>query len=407
MPSPRPFSVAALALYVLFLLSRAAAADARRIGARSRPTNARPSSPNPARRRRCIWGWTVPACRLASPRWTAGAASRPTGWPRPREVKLATVWTAEIRTADGLPERDPGSVSYSAAVESAASRSTDPRPAPFAQRAYREAQRRGFDTAPRRVIIGDGAEWIWNLAAEQFPGAIEIVDLYHAKGHLSDVAKALHGPGTDLAARWGKARRRMSGVSVPGLVLAGGRSSRMGRPKALLPAGAETFVGRIARTPPRRRRRPARGPGARGGPRGADRRRARRSRAPSARRREPRSGPRPALVPRGRPRRWSTSRWSQPAPSARSSSAIAAPAPPSSGRPAGTPPGHGHPVVFGRTLVAALRRADPATGAKPVVRAHDAEAEDVVIDDPGAFTDIDTPDEYRRAFGALPPPLPA
>ena len=131
----------------------------------------------------------------------------PDGVAKTREVKLATVWTAETRTADGLPERDPGSVSYSAAVESAASRSTDPRPAPFAQRAYREARRRGFDTAPRRVILGDGAEWIWNLAAEQFPGAIEIVDLYHAKGHLSDVAKALYGPGTDLAARWGKTRR--------------------------------------------------------------------------------------------------------------------------------------------------------------------------------------------------------
>ena len=113
--------------------------------------------------------------------------------------------------SDNIPERDPGSVSYSAAVESAASRPTDPQPAPFAQRAYREARRRGFDTAARRVVIGDGAEWIGNLAAEQFPGAIEIVDLYHAKGYLSEVAKALYGPlygpGTDLAARWGKARR--------------------------------------------------------------------------------------------------------------------------------------------------------------------------------------------------------
>ena len=47
------------------------------------------------------------------------------------------------------------------------------RRSPFAQRAYREARWRGFDTAARRVIIGDGAEWIWHLAAEQFPGAIE------------------------------------------------------------------------------------------------------------------------------------------------------------------------------------------------------------------------------------------
>ena len=132
---------------------------------------------------------------------------QPDGSAKTREVKLATVWTAETRNADGLPERDPGSVSYSAAVESAASRPTDPLPSAFAQRAYREARRRGFDTAARRVLIGDGAEWIWNLSAEQFPGAIEIVDIYHAKGHLCDVAKAIHGAGTDLAAQWGKDRR--------------------------------------------------------------------------------------------------------------------------------------------------------------------------------------------------------
>ena len=40
----------------------------------------------------------------------------------------------------------------------------------------------------------------------------------------------------------------MTRMVVPGIVLSGGRSSRMGRPKALLPAGAETFVGRIVRT---------------------------------------------------------------------------------------------------------------------------------------------------------------
>ena len=103
--------------------------------------------------------------------------------------------------------RDSGSVSYNAAVESASSRDTDPLPSAFAQRAYREAQRRGFDTAARRVVIGDGAPWIWQLAAEQFPGAIEIVDIYHAKQHLCDVAKTLYGPGTDLADQWARDRR--------------------------------------------------------------------------------------------------------------------------------------------------------------------------------------------------------
>ena len=125
---------------------------------------------------------------------------------RTREVKLAVVWTAEARDDDGRPVRDPGSVSYNAAVESAASRDTDPQTPPFAQRVSRETQRRGFDTAPRQVVLGDGANWIWNLAGEQFPDAIEIVDVYHAKQHLSDAAKALHGAGTDEADAWARQR---------------------------------------------------------------------------------------------------------------------------------------------------------------------------------------------------------
>ena len=132
---------------------------------------------------------------------------QPDGSAKTREVKLVTVWTAEGGDKQGRPLRDPGSVSYNAAVESAASRDTDPQPAAFAQRVHREAQRRGFDTAARRVVVGDGAPWIWNLSAEQFPGAIEIVDIYHDKQHLCDVAKAIYGAGTDLAGRWAKDRQ--------------------------------------------------------------------------------------------------------------------------------------------------------------------------------------------------------
>ena len=67
--------------------------------------------------------------------------------------------------------------------------------------------RRGFDQARRRVVLGDGAVWIWNLADEQFPGAIRVVDLFHAKGHQWDVAKAIYGPGSDLGEQWAKKRR--------------------------------------------------------------------------------------------------------------------------------------------------------------------------------------------------------
>jgi CTP:molybdopterin cytidylyltransferase MocA len=62
---------------------------------------------------------------------------------------------------------------------------------------------------------------------------------------------------------------------------------------------------------------------------------------------------------------------------------------------------HGHPVIFSRTLFPELQRADPSLGAKPVVRAHAAEMIEVPVDDEGAFTDIDTPEEYERVFGPL------
>ena len=54
------------------------------------------------------------------------------------------------------------------------------------------------------MILGDGAHWIWNIADELFPNAIQIVDLFHAKERLWEVAKALYGAGTDLAAEWAR-----------------------------------------------------------------------------------------------------------------------------------------------------------------------------------------------------------
>ena len=124
------------------------------------------------------------------------------GWSKTREVKLVTLWTAEKRDPHGVPMRDPGSVSHSAAIESAASRDTDKEQSDFAQRVEREARRRGFPQAQRRVILGDGARWIWGIAQEVFPGAIQIVDLFHTKEHLWGVAKAIYGAPGSLAEKW-------------------------------------------------------------------------------------------------------------------------------------------------------------------------------------------------------------
>lgn len=59
---------------------------------------------------------------------------------------------------------------------------------------------------------------------------------------------------------------------------------------------------------------------------------------------------------------------------------------------------HGHPVLVDRRLFEAVRRADPSEGVKPVVRAHVSAEGDVEVDDEGAFVDIDTPDDYARFF---------
>ena len=131
---------------------------------------------------------------------------QPDGSSKTREVKLVTIWSAEGRDKEGTPVRDAGSISYSAAIESAAQKDTDATPSEFAARVEREATRRGFDRAARQAVLGDGAIWIWNLADEHFPHAVQIVDRFHAKQHLSDVSKSIYGAGTDLAQQWASER---------------------------------------------------------------------------------------------------------------------------------------------------------------------------------------------------------
>lgn len=74
----------------------------------------------------------------------------------------------------------------------------------FGAHLWVEAQRRGVSKAQRLIVIGDGAHWIWNLADEHFPGAIQILDWYHASAYVWQAAHALYGEGTDLAIHWAK-----------------------------------------------------------------------------------------------------------------------------------------------------------------------------------------------------------
>ena len=135
------------------------------------------------------------------------AGKQPDGTAKTREAKLVTIWTADRHDRNGIPVRDPGSVSYNAAIESAAMSDTDVDVSPFAQRVRREARRRGVDDAHEVIAIGDGARWIWNLIDEEFPDAVQIIDLYHAKGTLSTAAKAIFGADNEYGAEWAKLRR--------------------------------------------------------------------------------------------------------------------------------------------------------------------------------------------------------
>ncbi len=135
-------------------------------------------------------GTGVPVVRAE----TEGRQGKIDGQPaHTREAKLGCVFTQTMVDEDGYPVRDEASTTYTGAIETAEQ---------FARRIYSEAWQRGWGRAHKRVVIGDGAEWIWNLSQQCFPQAIEIVDLYHARQHLWDLARKLH-PGDDVAQkRW-------------------------------------------------------------------------------------------------------------------------------------------------------------------------------------------------------------
>lgn len=104
------------------------------------------------------------------------------GSAKTREAKLGCVFTQTAFDENGRPIRDPASTTFTGAIETAAE---------FGWRLYTEAVRRGLFEAKRVVVLSDGAAWIKNIVQTHFPGAIHIIDLYHAKEHVMDLGRAL------------------------------------------------------------------------------------------------------------------------------------------------------------------------------------------------------------------------
>jgi len=123
---------------------------------------------------------------------TLGRSGKTDGQPaHTREAKLGCVFTQTTWDKKGYAIRDPDSTTYVAAIEPAEE---------FGKRIYLEAWKRDWSHAETKVVMGDGAEWIWNIADQHFPGAIQIVDLFHARQHLWDLARKLY-PNQDAEQR--------------------------------------------------------------------------------------------------------------------------------------------------------------------------------------------------------------
>jgi hypothetical protein len=106
-----------------------------------------------------------------------------------REVKVGVV--VPVRSSASGEWRE--AASYAAGLEPAAA---------FGRRLALEAHCRGLEGAGRVAVLGDGAEWIWQLAAEHFPHATQIVDWFHASERVWDLGRALFGAETVETTTW-------------------------------------------------------------------------------------------------------------------------------------------------------------------------------------------------------------
>lgn len=137
------------------------------------------------------------------------------GSARTREVKLGCIFTQTGLDKEGHPQRDPDSTTYVGAIESSTL---------FGWRMYAEALRRGLEQAQTVIVLTDGQRYNRTITQTHFPGAVHIVDLFHAYEHLTGIARILWGPEAESPKAWrdlleaGDIKRLVSkaGKNLPG-----------------------------------------------------------------------------------------------------------------------------------------------------------------------------------------------
>jgi hypothetical protein len=218
--------------------AQAAAVRERSVLITSRKVVPLPPSPLPDKLYGVIDGTGVPM----TAKETAGRDGKgEDGRARTREVKLAVFFTQDKLDDHGYPVREPGSSSYIATFEPASV---------FAGLVEAEGIRRGAGHVRQMTIIGDGAAWIWNIATAKFPGATQIVDLYHAREHVSDLARSLEFMPGDQKDAWLAARMEdLDHGDIDGICRAARAYSLVGLKKAEL----DTALGYFENNAPRMR----------------------------------------------------------------------------------------------------------------------------------------------------------
>lgn len=150
-----------------------------------------------------------------------------------REVKLGCVFTSTATDQGGHPLRDPQSTTYLASFESAET---------FGLSMLKEARLRGMGKAEKAVVIGDGAHWIWRQAEINFPGAVQILDYYHAREHLGVLAEAVFPAEEERSKELGKWIELLDKGKVGTIAdLAGEKKARSGKRRAAAEREIEYF----------------------------------------------------------------------------------------------------------------------------------------------------------------------
>lgn len=133
---------------------------------------------------------------------------QPDGSAKTRQIKVGCVFT-QSKDGTGAYPFTPGSATYLSAF-------TDP--VDFGKSLYAEALKRGYAMARKTVFLGDGADWIWNIATDRFKGAVQIVDFYHACEHLHSLIEVFEPDERKLRERFARWRTRLKNNGLAGII---------------------------------------------------------------------------------------------------------------------------------------------------------------------------------------------